>query len=833
MTQFIYDTEVFRYNWLAIFKERGKDNWYIFHNDRELLCEFLKERCDDLFIGFNSKSYDQYIIKGIWGGLDNETLKELSDYIVTDHQGFTFPALDEVRFRMNNVDIRDDMQQGLSLKAIEAHLMMDIQETEVDFNLDRPLTDEEIAQTVKYCRHDVEATERIVELRQGYLDSKIAVGKLAGLTPEAALSMTNAKLTAAMLGAVRRDYNDERHYKVPDNLLKQYVPQEVFDFFARMKDPALSDDEVFKSKLNLKIGGCPVTIAYGGIHGAIPNFMWEEFAGDLIRNYDVASYYPSLMIQNGYISRSIPSAQKFIDTYHTRIAAKKSGDKATANALKLVLNTTYGATLNRFNPLNDPLMARSVCVSGQLYLTELATHLVTKIPGLSIVQLNTDGIMIRFDDVHYDDVQGIVNEWQQRTGFGLEEDKISGIWQKDVNNYVMRTSDGHEKAKGGYVVRGIAKAGAFNVNNQATIVAEAIKDYFLNGTPAADTINKCDDISKFQLIAKAGAKYRDAAWEYGGKKYPVQKVNRVYASNDPLAGRITKVKIADDSEALIASMPDHSVIDNRAVLTIGDIDKSWYIALAEKRINDFKGIKPGKKDKSMAEKKAMNAYGRLLDAREKFLAAHVDKSGKHMQMKFKYFELDDIVPVATCIMKECGILSVVTINESNASINIVNVDDPSDIVLFSIPFVKWDGNQGVNPLQAMGASLTYYRRYLYMIALDICEPDEIDSTNALPEPEKKAAPAPAAEAPKPAPEKKAPVTPVEREKVKISLAAADGPATELQIKQLKEGLKKLRAAKPESNPFVAQVAMETQGFTVITKTRCEELMKEIGDKLNG
>ena len=86
----------------------------------------------------------------------------------------------------------------------------------------------------------------------------------------------------------------------------------------------------------------------------------------IIKNWDVASYYPSLMIINGYTSRSIPSPQKFEEVYHKRIAAKKSGDTDTANALKLVLNTTYGATLNRYNDLYDPLMARSVCISGQL-----------------------------------------------------------------------------------------------------------------------------------------------------------------------------------------------------------------------------------------------------------------------------------------------------------------------------------------------------------------------------------------------------------------------------------------------------------------------------------
>ena len=100
--------------------------------------------------------------------------------------------------------------------------------------------------------------------------------------------------------------------------------------------------------------------------------------------------------------------------------AKAAGDKATANALKLVVNTTYGASLNKYNDLFDPLMGRSVCVSGQLFLLELAQHLYKEVLDLRVVQLNTDGIMIEFDDSQYGQVKEIVDEWQERTKFELE-----------------------------------------------------------------------------------------------------------------------------------------------------------------------------------------------------------------------------------------------------------------------------------------------------------------------------------------------------------------------------------------------------------------------------
>jgi hypothetical protein len=277
-----------------------------------------------------------------------------------------------------------------------------------------------------------------------------------------------------------------------------------------MHDLTIPDESVFKSKLRQDVYGCPTVIAYGGIHGAIPFYQEVESEKRIIRNYDVASYYPHLMTICGYTSRNIPDPKIYEEMLERRMQAKKSGDKTTANALKLIANTTYGATLNQYNDLYDPLKARSVCVTGQLFLLEMARHLCETCETLKVIQLNTDGIMVSFDKVEYDRVLAVTEEWQKRTGFELEEDQIHAIYQKDVNNYVEIPTEGKPKIKGGYLVRGIAPAGAFNVNNNAVIVAEAIKEYFVNGTDPADTINGCDEIFKFQMIAKAGAKYREA-----------------------------------------------------------------------------------------------------------------------------------------------------------------------------------------------------------------------------------------------------------------------------------------------------------------------------------
>lgn len=827
-----YDCEVFAYDWLVVLKDKESGQYTPIHNDNEALKMVLDD--DSVYLGFNSKHYDQYIIKAIVLGCTPQEIKAINDFIIGGNQGWEHPLMREHYFTFNNVDIKDDMQMGLSLKAIEGHLGVSVKESTVPFDIDRPLTQKELEETVFYCKHDVDTTEKLVDIRKDYLKNKMQIGRLAGVSDVKAMGMTNAKLTAAMLKASKMPHDDERKYIYPENLKREYIPQEVFDFFDKMYDPTIPDKELFSGKLEFSVGECPGVVGYGGIHAALPNYFFEENGDRVIKNKDVASYYPHLMTLCGYTSRNIPSAQTFENVLDTRMKAKASGDKATADALKLVVNTTYGALLNQYNDLYDPLMGRSVCITGQLFLLELAQHLYRDIPGLKIVQLNTDGIMVECSKTDLDLINEICDEWQTRTGFELEEDSVIRIAQKDVNNYVEVQPGGKAKAKGGYLVKGVSIVGAFNINNSCCIVATALKEYFVNETPVEETINNCSDIFQFQIVAKAGAKYREAYHVVGDTQESVQKVNRVYATADERYGKLFKVKAEDDSTAKIEMLPEHCIIDNDNKLSISDVDKTFYIEMAKKRINDFKGIKPEKKTRRKKEMatsiKAENVYQKLIKAREQFLNSDVQKTGKNMHLSFKYFELDDIVPTATRIFATHGLIGIVNFTSDTASMTIINTDNPEETVQFVAPFnqiepiISNTGAKATNEMQALGSSITYMRRYLYMMVLDVCESDSIDANIGKGE---SPSSTPSAEP------KKAPATPEQRQEVKKDLTAKEGNATTLQIKGLKTVLKKLKDADPSREEMIAKIAVQTEGFTVISKTDCETLINKISEMLEG
>lgn len=538
------------------------------------------------------------------------------------------------------------------------------------------------------------------------------------------------------------------------------------------------------------------------------------------------------MTVNGYTSRSIPNPKDYADMLERRMAAKKAGDKTTANALKLVANTTYGAMLNQYNDLYDPLMGRSVCISGQLYLLELSIHLYRDIDDLRVIQLNTDGIMIEFDDSQYEQVQEILREWQERTGFELEEDSIRMLVQKDVNGYIEVQYSNDVKIKGGVLVRGIAPAGAFKVNNNATIVSKAVVEYFTENKPVAKTIRECNDIMAFQLIAKASSKYNGAYQIIDGKFVDVQRCNRVYAVTDERYGTLYK-KRKDGGSIKVAGLPEHCMIDNANELTIDVIDKDWYIALAEKYVNDFLGTakeSKTKKEDKMATKsttpkteaKKPNIYQKLVGIRREFANSEVGKSGLNIHAEFEYFELSDILPVATVILTNFNTLFITTFPEGKAVGTLINLDNLDEKIEFSFDTVhiKDPAKFRMNEAQACGAEQTYYRRYLYFQLLDIAPNDVFDGKAKTP------APVPAA------PEKpKKPATTEERAEVKKNLTNTDGKADELQIEALKGALKELLEADPSQEEAIQTKALKTKGFTEITRSQCEELILGIQEQL--
>lgn len=583
---YVYDIETFKHDWLVVFKSIRTGEYTVIHNDNHAVKEFMT--ADKLLVGFNNKHYDNHIIKAILCGADNTLVKEINDFIIGGGLGWEHWFLQQNRAWFNTFDIRDDMQQGLGLKDIEGHLGMKIEESSVPFDIDRPLTAKEVQETIGYCKYDVDVAERLVKLRKNYLKCKQMLGAMRDISPERSLYMTNAKITAAYLGAKKKEWDDGRVYEYPPNLDRSVIPKEILDFFWTINDLSIPDDKIFKTSLTVDIGGCPTKYAWGGVHGSLSTYREKATENRIIQNRDVTSLYPSLIIKYDYLSRNVDSPEFFEQTYDRRLQAKHDDNKEVSNTLKLPLNIVSGATEQVYNDLYDPKQARSMRISGQLFMTDLVMRLVD-VPSFKLLNFNTDGIMYSVDRIHLPKIDTICGEWESRTRFELETEDIDKVWIKDVNNLLFVKTDGKVNTVGGYLNYGISEKGPWNINNNYTIVKKAIIDYFVKGTPVEETINNCNDILEFQYIAKASSKYSRSYQIVNGKEVDVQKVNRVYATKDKRYGTLYRVHKQTGAPHKISGLPNHCIIDNRNELTIDVIDKEHYIEKAKKMVGDFIG----------------------------------------------------------------------------------------------------------------------------------------------------------------------------------------------------------------------------------------------------
>lgn len=868
MITYIYDIEVFSDDWIVVFRRPEEDaNHIVIHNDNTRLREFLSQP-DIIIGGFNNKHYDNWVVLTMIQGGSNVEVKRHNDFIINGGNAWEFPFIQFKRLPCPTFDLRDDIADpGISLKAIEGNLKLPIVESSVPFDIDRKLTPEELEEVIRYCKYDVDSTIRLYqERKENYIDAKALISEMYNLPVEEGIGLTNAKLCARILGAKPQKFNDERNYIIPDNIDTNLIPKKILDFFMQIKDESIPDAKLFGAGkgskgmtldiiLKTSYGECPVTYAWGGVHGAKPCVVVEETEDRVIINQDVASLYPNSMLNFGYCSRAMEDPEAYRKLVERRLGYKHSGDKLRSNALKLPINTTYGAMLNAYNDLADRWAGRSVCISNQLAMTMLITMLCQKCETIDFVNINTDGIMFTIDRKEVKLSEDIIAEWSKITRFEMERDDFKKVIQKDVNNYIGITPDGKFKTKGGYV--SLYKGGNFKTNS-LQIIHKAIVEQLVNGIPAETTIRDCKDIFAFQQIVKTGGTYEGSYHYVNGEREPIQKVNRVYAVKDPKYGAVVKGKWITEkrkknkdtgkmestpvdppqwSETVISECPDHAFIDNENVLSVDDLDLDYYIDMANKRIDKYINIDPtvarkiakiteevvimATKTEVKNEVRSMNVYGKLAVARGKFLNAPTKKSGKNTYAQFKYFELEDIVPVAISIFNELGLALIESITFEKATATLVNIDNPEDVIVFEAPTKDCNIEDGtkMSAIQGLGAYITYMRRYLYMLVLDIVEADPINAVIDKPEEDKPTA-------------KKTtkPATTEERQEVKGELINKDGEATNTQITGLKNGLKKLRAKDDSYEDYVTQCVKRMKAG--LTKKEAEDLLIEIGNKVN-
>ncbi len=545
---------------------------------RDRLMAALKE-ADWVQCGYNIKGYDLMISNAIYQAFDPQEIRAISDIIVKPELMYSTKThlrlAPFAKKRMNGLTYLDlfDSSTG-SLKDKEAILGLSVVETSVPFDKEN-LTEEDKEDIKKYCFHDVfSAMWWYVQIVHPFINAKLALCKKFNLPEKNAYNLTNAGLVALALRVKRMSYIDEDRVDIE---LPKQIRQYCYD---NLPSNVLTHVLNSKSLLKVTMFENEVVYADGGIHSTyiLPAFKKDSpvlyVSSDdewILVNVDASSFYPGIMVHLGTLSRAIPNPEEFNAIMQERFAIKWKKNKTKDDddlqlADKLILNTTYGASGCKWLELYDPYNRTRTCRYGQLLLTALANKMYKTIPGLKVVQTNTDGVLVYVRRKDLPMLKKLEDEWTSHTNIPLEEDYVEKIWQKDVNNYLLVKQGGKKKVKGAWLNHTIIRPGYIMISPRTAFVSgKAVCDYLMYGKDIIKTIVEERDPMNLVITCTKGPTYHSVVQRMAdGSEVPLYKCNRIIPTKDTNYGRLYKVKGygLNKSYTQMPSTPEHCLCLN-------------------------------------------------------------------------------------------------------------------------------------------------------------------------------------------------------------------------------------------------------------------------------
>ena len=526
-------------------------------NDSRQIVEFLQflKDTDSRMVGFNNLGFDYPVVHTLirMGHSDANTLYQKAMAIINsqDEDGSRWMHLvkptDQFVTQIDLFKIHhfDNRARSTSLKVLEFNMRSDSIE-DLPFPVGTILNPEQIKVLKEYNQHDVAQTKAfyhhtldMIHFREE-LTRKYARDFMNHNDTKIGKDYFVMKLEEA--GVACYDFGPKgrtpRQTKRPVIHLKDAIlPWINFDQpeFNRvmnwLKAQSITETKGVFNDLTATVDGFTFVFGLGGIHGSVESEVIESDEQHVIVDLDVTSYYPNLAITNGFHPAHL--GKDFVTIYKHLFEQRKQYPKKSAESamLKLALNGVYGDSNNQFSVFYDPLFTMSITLNGQLLLCLLAEGLM-HIPGLRLIQVNTDGLTVRVPRSHKMLVDLARAAWQSRTGLNLEEAVYKAMMVRDVNNYIGVFENGSTKRKGAYEYNM-----GWHQNHGALVIAKVAEKVLVEGAPIRETVEQWPDIMDFMLRTKV-PRSSHLGLEVDGVTTRLQNTTRYYIAKG--GGRLFK-----------------------------------------------------------------------------------------------------------------------------------------------------------------------------------------------------------------------------------------------------------------------------------------------------
>lgn len=586
MQTLVFDSEVYRDYYLAAFMDvdsREKFAFEMFDGQRldtKGIADLVKGRC---LVTFNGNSFDLPLLMLATKGADCARIKEGCDAIIGKNlRGWQFEQMFGIKVpKLNHVDLIEVAPGRASLKIYGGRLHCQrMQDLPIEPNASIAPEQRQLLRT--YCGNDLDTTALLYQTLKPQIELRQKLGEKYRLElrsksdaqiAEAVICSSVERISKAKVDRPIVPSGTMFRYKIPGWLSYTTAPlRELLevvrglDFVVTYNGGVLLPPEL--ADREIKIGSSVYRMGIGGLHSSEQRVAHKADGQTVLSDRDVASYYPAIILQNNLAPQHM--GEHFTTTFQAlvdqRLAAKRAGDKVTADSLKITVNGSFGKLGSVWSKLYSPDLLIQTTITGQLALLML----IEALEGwdIHVVSANTDGVVSKCPADAVDLMDAVVGAWERQTGFETEATEYSALYSRDVNNYIAVKKGGGVKLKGAYAPVGLQK----NPTNE--IATEAAVRFLANGTAVEKTIFECRDIRKFVTVRKvAGGAQKDGVY--------LGKAVRWYYS----IASAGPIKYRDNGYTVARSEGAEPLMELPTELP-PDIDYGWYIVEANSILKD-------------------------------------------------------------------------------------------------------------------------------------------------------------------------------------------------------------------------------------------------------
>lgn len=600
----VYDIEIFPNCFHCCCKNTETGAIHLFEiserkNQIEELAKFFYYNKDFMFCGYNNKHYDDVVINYIinkYRSLIKHSVFEICKSLFNLSTAIVKEEIEKIKpFKylsyFQSMDLltmmfSSKLRVGLKEMQVTMHYK-NVQEYEGDFNSYLPV--DEIDKMIEYNTNDVESTTELLYT----LDKKGEIKLREFIFDEYkidALSMDSVKFGETLLakqyceatGLSKKQLDQMRspmdYIPLKDVILPiiNYTNPTLQAVLEEMKQQVVYSKERKGYEKRFLLDNVQYSVGVGGIHSIHTPKIYKPNDDEYIGHSDVASMYPSFIIQYKWIPGHLGNAfyEVYKRIYEERIEAKHTGQKLKNLALKLTLNSVTGKMQQETSWMYDPFRVFKIRINGQLVLLMLVDRLLKR--GCKIIQVNTDGVMYIAKKANKQLILEDIHEVEQITKLTFETDEYQSFYQYAVNDYFGITADGEVEKKGMFITTTNLGKGLSPV-----IIPKAVINYFITGEKVSEYIKRQTDIKDFLMCQRADKKFKV---KHGNKQ--VQRINRYYAStNDYHICKIDEegkeIDMLTSSGVTILNRMDEKPIEDRK------INYEYYIHEANEIIANF------------------------------------------------------------------------------------------------------------------------------------------------------------------------------------------------------------------------------------------------------